>query len=214
TGDVHFTDKRMDCTACHDSQLHNAVKEGARDRYDADLPRCETCHPVDETYNKIEQHRVHEGKIQCQVCHSQKYSNCSACHIGKDSKGLPYYKNSETIQTFKIGLNPRQDEKHPAKWVLLRRVPTNPNLMDYYAKNALTRFDALPTWKYTTPHNIQRKTFQNRDCNNCHGKTKLFLTKKDVAFPKANQNVLVSEDKIPAKIKGIKSKRKKKKTYF
>ena len=213
-GDVHFTEKQMDCTACHGSELHNAARTGAHDRYDADLPRCEKCHPSDEAYNKVEQHSVHAGKVQCQVCHSQKYANCSACHIGKDSKGLPYYKNPKTVESFKIGINPRQDENHPAKWVLLRRVPGNQNLFDYYVKDALTNFDALPTWKYTTPHSIQRKTFQNRDCNNCHGKTKLFLTAKDVAFTNANRKVLVAKENIPAKIENEKEKSKKKKSYF
>ncbi len=213
-GDVHFIDKQMDCTDCHGSELHNRTKADAHDRYDADLPLCEKCHPPDDAFNEIEQHNVHGGKVQCQVCHSQKYANCSTCHIGKDGKGLPYYKNPKTVQTFKIGLNPRQDENHPAKWVLLRRVPANQNLFDYYAKDALTNFNALPTWKYTTPHNIQRKTFQNRDCNNCHGKVGLFLTANDVTFPDANRKVLVEKKAIPGKIKNKDKKQKKKISYF
>jgi len=208
-GDVHFTKKEMECTACHGSELHDGVDAGAQNRYDAELPRCEKCHPADAAYNKIEQHSVHSGKVQCQVCHSQPYANCSACHIGKDAKGVAYYKNPKTVQTLKIGINPRPDENHPFKWVLLRRAPANPNLFDYYVKNALTNFEALPTWKYATPHNIQRKTSQNRKCNNCHGNTKLFLTVKDVAFPDANRKVLVASDKIPSKIKEKKKKKKR-----
>jgi len=211
-GDVHFTQNQMDCTACHGSELHDKAREGSQDRYDAELPRCDNCHPADEAYNKIEQHRLHGEKVQCQVCHSQKYANCFACHIGKDDNGLTYFKNLDTVEMFKIGFNPRQNEIHPAEWVLLRRAPINPNLMDYYGKDTLPNFNSVSTWKYTTPHNIQRKTFQNRDCNNCHGKTRLFLTAKDVALPDANQKVLVAEEKIPAKIGNKKTK--KKKSYF
>ena len=59
-------------------------------------------------------------------------------------------------------------------------------------------FDALPTWKYATPHNIQRNTPQNQECNNCHGQTDLFLTADDVDPDEleANKDVIVTE--IPA----------------
>ncbi len=211
-GDVHFVKKQMDCTSCHGSSLHNETRAESQDRYGTDLPRCENCHPADEAYNKIEQHNRHAGKVQCQVCHAQKYANCFGCHVGKDGNGLTFFKNSKTVDMFKIGLNPQQNKRRPFKWVLLRHVPTNPNIFDHYAKDALINFNTLPTWKYTTPHNIQRKTFQNRDCNNCHGKAGLFLTLKDVALPSANRKVVVAEENIPAKIK--KKKPKKKKSYF
>ena len=215
-GDVHFTKKQMDCTACHDSRLHHDGKQGLHSRYDVDnLPRCVTCHPMNKGNDDgIEQHAVHAGKVQCQVCHSQKYANCSSCHIGKDKKGLKYFKNPETIETLKIGFNPRQSKSRPEKWVLLRRVPANPNLFDYYVKDALTNFNSIPTWKYTTPHNIQRKTFRTRACDNCHGNAKLFLTEKDVKFPDANRAVIVPGDKIPEKIGKPKKKTRKKKSYF
>jgi len=215
-GDVHFTKKQMDCMACHDSGLHNDTNENMQNRYDAaNLPRCETCHPPDEIYNNIEQHKVHGSKVQCQVCHSQKYANCTTCHVGQDGKGLSYFKNPETKMILKIGLNPRQSKKRPEKWVLLRRVPANPGLFDFYTKNALTNFEDLATWKYTTPHNIQRKTYRSRECNNCHGNTKLFLTEKDVQFAEANRAVIVPEDKIPEKIKTTSKKKNKKKiSYF
>jgi len=215
-GDVHFIKKQMDCTGCHDSGLHGDGSQGHQNRYDAkNLPRCETCHPLNKINKNIEQHKVHGGKVQCQVCHSQKYANCSVCHIGQDSKGLNYFKNPETKMTLKIGLNPMQSKTRPEKWVLLRRVPANPGLFDFYIKDALTNFEGRPTWKYTTPHNIQRKTFRSRECNNCHGNTKLFLTEKDVKFVDANRAVIVSKEKIPKKIETAKKKKKKRKiNYF
>ena len=59
-------------------------------------------------------------------------------------------------------------------------------------------FDALPTWKYATPHNIQRTTPQNQECNNCHGQADLFLAADDVDPDEleANKDVIVTE--IPA----------------
>lgn len=214
-GDVHFTKKQMDCTACHDSGLHSDANGNLHNRYDAaNLPRCVTCHPLDEINNDIEQHAVHGDKIQCQVCHSQKYANCSICHIGKDRKGLTYFINPGTKMTLKIGLNPLQSKDRPEKWVLLRRAPANPGLFDFYVEDALTQFNAQPTWKYTTPHNIQRKTFRSRACNNCHGKTQLFLTAKDVKFADANRAVIVPEEMIPKKVAEPKKKKKRMKSYF
>lgn len=203
------------CTACHDSGLHSDANGNLHNRYDAaNLPRCVTCHPPDEINNDIEQHAVHGDKIQCQVCHSQKYANCSICHIGKDRKGLTYFINPGTKMTLKIGLNPLQSKDRPEKWVLLRRAPANPGLFDFYVRDALTQFNARPTWKYTTPHNIQRKTFRSRACNNCHGQTHLFLTAKDVRFADANRAVIVPEEKIPKKVEEPKKKKKRMKSYF
>ena len=59
--------------------------------------------------------------------------------------------------------------------------------------NLLPEFDNLPTWKYTTPHNMQRITPQNASCNSCHGQTDLFLTENDVVAEEleANRDVIV-----------------------
>jgi len=61
----------------------------------------------------------------------------------------------------------------------------------------LPDFDQSPTWVYTTPHNIQRFTPQNRSCESCHGHPELFLTadKIDADELQANQSVIV--DTIP-----------------
>jgi len=213
-GDVHYTRKSMDCMACHGAEeIHGDGKTGHRDRYQAaGLPACKDCHPSD---GGIEQHTIHGDTIQCQVCHSQPYANCFACHVGKDSKGLVYFKNLKEAETLKIGLNPYRDKDRPYKWVLLRRVPVAPETFGYYVKDAMTNFDALPTWKYTSPHNIQRRTSRNRKCDNCHWNTRLFLTEKDVERPKANSKVLVPADQIPKQIgKPGEKKKKKRKGYF
>ena len=56
-------------------------------------------------------------------------------------------------------------------------------------------FDSQPTWRYATPHNIQRLTPQTESCNNCHGNPDIFLTIDKVAPEEleANQAVIVEE---------------------
>jgi hypothetical protein len=77
----------------------------------------------------------------------------------------------------------------------VRHVPVARDSFAYYGADLLPNFDALPTWKYATPHNIQRITPQNEACGGCHGNAELFLTTDDVALDerKANENVIVEE---------------------
>jgi thiosulfate/3-mercaptopyruvate sulfurtransferase len=100
---------------------------------------------------------------------------------------------------FKIGLNPKKSEDRPYNYVVLRHPPADPDLFDFYVKNGLSDFDNLPTWKLATSHNIQRTTPQNKECNNCHGKISLFLTKNDLPEweRKANTGVAVPVERIP-----------------
>jgi thiosulfate/3-mercaptopyruvate sulfurtransferase len=74
-------------------------------------------------------------------------------------------------------------------------VPVDPDSFSYYGQNLLPNFDALPTWKYATPHNLQRITPQNETCNACHGNAEFFLTEDDVASGEldANKDVIVEE---------------------
>ncbi len=213
-GDVHYKKKNMDCMSCHSAaEIHGDGKTGQRDRYQAgNLPTCKSCHTQEAS---IEQHAIHGDKVQCQVCHSQNYANCFACHVGKDRKGFPYFKNLKETEDLKIGLNPRQDTARPYTWVLLRRVPVDPGIFDYYVKGAMANFEAGLTWKYTSPHNIQRRTYQNRQCDNCHGNMELFLTEKDVKYPAANAAVMVPAHRIPEKTGGAgEEKKRKRKGYF
>jgi thiosulfate/3-mercaptopyruvate sulfurtransferase len=96
---------------------------------------------------------------------------------------------------FKIGLNPIRSSDRSYEYVVLRHVPTCSTLCEYYGCDVLPDFDALPTWKYATPHNIQLNTPQNQSCNACHGNRDLFLTTDDVTPGErtANQGVVVTE---------------------
>jgi thiosulfate/3-mercaptopyruvate sulfurtransferase len=100
---------------------------------------------------------------------------------------------------FKIGRNPLQGEDRPWTYVPVRHVPIDPDSFEYYGQNLLPNFDALPTWKYATPHNIQRITPQNETCGSCHGNAEFFLTADDVAPDEleANKDVIVEELPFP-----------------
>lgn len=217
-GDAHYTKHDMDCMECHSGkELHGDGKQGHTDRYDVEgLPKCGDCHESD---GKIEQHVVHGDKVSCYVCHSQPYANCYACHVGLDAKGLAYYKNPVEEEHLLIGRNPDPDPDRPEKWTLVRRVPAVPTSFDFYGKDLLTRFDGLNNWKYASPHNIQKTTPQNRECNNCHGNRDLFLTEDKVKpeMRKANSPVIVPEDQIPAKREEPETEKEqapKKRSYF
>jgi thiosulfate/3-mercaptopyruvate sulfurtransferase len=152
------------CANCHTAdEMHN----GSGDyRYAVmEMPRCEDCHGNEQSSNTY--HSVHWGDLSCQVCHSQDYKNCDACHVGE---GL----ESPSYLTFKIGKNPLPNDRS-YKYVTLRHVPI---AEDTYAGwgygGGLPNFDVLPTWKLTTPHNIQRWTARTdttggRECKDaCH----------------------------------------------
>jgi hypothetical protein len=96
---------------------------------------------------------------------------------------------------FKIGRNPLQSEERPWEYVLLRHIPVTPDTFAFYGDELMPGFDNVPTWKYATPHNIQRVTPQNAACDNCHGNAEMFLTADDVdpAEQEANARVIVEE---------------------
>jgi 3-mercaptopyruvate sulfurtransferase SseA len=203
-GDVHASTYDMDCVSCHtDSAMHTAAAPGIPGRYHSKKAmQCIDCHK-DLSLGSVREHEIHSGKVQCQVCHSQAYTNCTNCHTGTDSKGLPYFVNEKDQEDFKIGLNHDRDGPHADyDYMLVRHIPVNPKLFDYYVKDAFTNFDRLPTWKRTSPHNIQRNTWQNATCNNCHGNRDLFLSEKDLLEYEinANKHVIVPDKKIPEPI--------------
>lgn len=166
--DVHLTANGFECLSCHDGhELHgdgNAVDQ--RYAY-TELPECEMCHSDLERANNY--HTMHYGDFNCQVCHSQDYNNCGACHVKDGHPEYPSYLD------FKIALNPIPDVKTEfEKFVLVRRTLAYPdNWVGYGEDLAYSNFDALPTYNFTTPHNILRWTdrteVQGGTCSsNCH----------------------------------------------
>ncbi len=169
--DVHLTsEEEFTCLACHDGmEMHGSAKP-VEQRYDyEELPGCKTenCHPGLETKNTY--HTVHYGSFNCQVCHSQDYNNCGSCHVHGDGARIPSY------QDFKIALNPIPDIKKEYDFALVRRTLAAPDNWEKYDVPEYANFDACPTYNYTTPHNILKRTArtpevaQMKDCGkSCH----------------------------------------------
>jgi thiosulfate/3-mercaptopyruvate sulfurtransferase len=194
--DVHWTEATMLCTSCHGEELHGSGETVAT-RYDnPDLARCEDCHEdaLSDTGDNP-QHQQHLDDLSCQVCHSVAYKNCYSCHVALDEKGLPCRTSEPSVMDFEIGYNPLQSPERPYKYVLLRHVPTCADTCDYYGEDLLSDFDALPTWKYTTPHNIQLNTPQNESCEACHSNREIFLTEEDILpeEKESNKDIIVTE---------------------
>jgi thiosulfate/3-mercaptopyruvate sulfurtransferase len=178
--------------------MHGNV-EAASSRYDGPpAPGCQDadCHPDVGSGDGVQQHSgIHLEMLSCQVCHSTTYKNCYSCHVAQED-GAAYFQTDESEMMFKIGLNPLQSDDRPWAYVPLRHVPVDPDSFAYYGEDLLPNFDALPTWKYATPHNIQRNTPQTETCQTCHGgDAEFFLTADDVLPEEmdANRDVIVQE---------------------
>jgi len=101
----------------------------------------------------------------------------------------------------KIGRN--YDKAAPGAgydYMLVRHEPSDLEVYGHYVEDAFTNFSNTPTWKRTSPHNIQRKTWQNANCNNCHGNRDLFLAETDLLDyeKEANAGVIVKD--VPKKV--------------
>jgi thiosulfate/3-mercaptopyruvate sulfurtransferase len=219
--DIHFRQGRMacvdchdgmemhgqqaDCLACHPGKPPSGTMSAREHRYQGlQSPRCETCHPsVTSGLDGIEMHQVHGGGLSCQVCHSVSYKNCDACHTQLNEEGVPFFETEASYMGFFIGKNPRKSFDRPYDFVPLRHVPIARDSFETYGENLLPNFDALPTWRYATPHNIQLLTPQNQSCDSCHGNPEIFLTADQVAEEEfeANRDLIVID--IPRPIEEV-----------
>jgi thiosulfate/3-mercaptopyruvate sulfurtransferase len=199
-GSVHWLEEGMACFECHNvSHYHGDGTEYAY-RYDGPPGvNCLDCHPeVAPDQSEMQEHRIHADQVACEVCHvSGPYKSCYNCHVAIDEQGLPYYETDESQMTFKIGRNPLKSDDRPWNYVLVRHVPVVPDIFAFYDGYVLPDFDNAPTWKYATPHNIQRVTAQNQSCDSCHGNADLFLTADDVAPEEMEANAAVIVEEIP-----------------
>ena len=189
--DVHLSKAGKDCLACHDGHELHGTGEPVEQRYAyTELPECEQCHTTvgsDADLASNNYHNKHIGDFSCQVCHSQDYNNCGACHI-KDS-----HADYGPYQDFKIAMNPIPDIKDKYEISLVRRTLAHPdNWTGYGEELEYSNFDVFPTYNYTTPHNILRwtsRTSETGSCSqNCHIRTdgdsivnkNLYLFKSDL----------------------------------
>jgi len=204
--DIHLTKLgNGHCLSCHSKTELHGNGQVYDQRYKVPmLPRCDNCHGNLASSNPY--HAVHLGTFNCQTCHSQNYNNCGSCHVGGDGARIPSY------QDFKIGINPIP-ETRPFRYATVRRSLMAPDSWQKYGIATLTNFDAKPTFKYTTPHNIIRwttrtKVAAGKTCSdNCHiikeGNTlrnrQLYLFNSDLQPWEriATKNVVV-DGKLPA----------------
>ena len=177
--DVHRS-HGFGCEDCHSAaEIHgDGLSENASGHYEgryevASMPRCENCHSGEQGTNAYHGN-THWGRLQCQVCHSQPYKNCTNCHV---DDGLANRSGSFTIDPsvpmLKIGLN-TQPELRDYEYVIVRHAPVSTETYEDWGLD-LPDFDTIPTWKYSSPHNIQRWTAQTtveegQSCAaSCHG---------------------------------------------
>jgi hypothetical protein len=165
--DVHLTGPGFKCINCHSTGELHGNGQPVEQRYAyTELPKCEDCHPSLENANNY--HSEHYDDFNCQVCHSQVYNNCGSCHIHGDGARIPSYLD------FKIAENPIKNLRPDYDFVLVRRTLAAPDNWDKYGVPQYANFDALPTYNYTTPHNILKWTERTEvgagnDCySNCH----------------------------------------------
>lgn len=204
--DVHLTGPKFECVNCHTQNELHGDGNIYNQRYKMILlPKCENCHTGLKTTNQY--HVAHLNTFNCQTCHSQNYNNCGSCHIGGEGARIPSY------QGFKIGINPISQTK-PYKFATLRRSLMKQDSWQNYGIPFLTNFDAAPTYKYTTPHNIikwtsRTKVTDGQPCYDaCHiikegdiyRNKDLYLFKSDLLDweLEASKNITV-DGKLPAK---------------
>jgi hypothetical protein len=188
--DVHWQKARMHCIACHPAgQMHGDGTPYDNRHAVAGKPSCLSCHPNARAEGSpIEQHAVHGDKLHCVVCHATVYRGCQGCHLGEGAK---------SALQFKIGLSARSGVPH--RYTLLRHVPTVRTMLEARVKDAMPNYDAVPTWKDTVPHNIQRTTPRTRSCNGCHGNPRIFLKASDLDPAEAAANSEVVVPAVPAR---------------
>lgn len=163
--DLHRDELKYTCMDCHTGhELHgDGVPVEQRYAY-TKLPECEDCHGAEAEHPMnpdLNYHSTHADDFQCQVCHSQEYNNCGACHI-KDGHAEygPY-------MDYKIALNTLPDLKM-GKFALVRRTLGHPdNWVGYGEDLAYSDFEVLPSYNYTTPHNILRRTKRTSKEGSC-----------------------------------------------
>ncbi len=191
--DVH-RDHGKKCEFCHEAaEMHgDGLHEGDHytHRYQvASMPRCENCH---SSLSDNQFHEAHVGvtgrNLQCQVCHSQPYKNCTNCHnLVADDKNDKFDINPSVVQ-FKIAKNP-SPYRTEYDYCVVRHVPVDPDTYADWGLNLPGYLDE-PTWKYASPHNVilltpQTAEVDGKGCGTtCHqseeGPDGFFLRESDL----------------------------------
>ncbi|MEE4311692.1 MAG: multiheme c-type cytochrome [candidate division KSB1 bacterium] len=204
--DVHrFKPGGGNCSFCHTGmEMHTSGVEVDYRYLSPDMPRCEDCHAesvdADNIYHRFHWKSSAVPSLSCHVCHSQPYKNCNGCHTGGAGiTGSSYMKLKIAKNEFGLeGVGRDYD------YVTVRHIPVAPDTYASWGIADLPNFEAEPTWKYATPHNIQRWTAQtdtrNTDgtcADNCHKSSEYYLSTQDLLDyeVEANKNI-VMDDKL------------------
>lgn len=207
--DVHYAQGGMTCTDCHNSHEMHGEPDNCQSCHagpqpaqtmpadhpysNSQSPSCESCHvPAASGSDGSIWHTQHGGDLSCQTCHALPYDNCTSCHIEADGTLAV-----ETTSQLMIGRNPLRSYVRPYQYVTLRHVPVQPDSFAAFGSDLLTYFDRLETWRYATPHTIQRNTPQTATCFGCHGNDEIFLTADKLAPYELNANRDVVVPLIP-----------------
>jgi len=184
--DVHWIPQVRRCDYCHSGSAMHGSSAGADYRYaDQDMVTCEECHQASQTANIY--HTQHWGTLACQVCHSQPYKNCNSCHTG--GAGI----TGSSYLAFKIAKNPIPLLRR-YQVVTVRHIPVSRDTYASWGIADLPLYNSESTWKYASPHNIQRWTAQTDTsgtsvCSEkCHNNDALFLTMSDLAPEEVEAN--------------------------
>jgi thiosulfate/3-mercaptopyruvate sulfurtransferase len=188
--DVHYYKYAKRCEFCHTgSEMHGGDGTPLTYRYSEEnnsMPKCENCHVASKDDTANQYHQMHWAgnsgvTLACQVCHAQTYKNCNGCHAGKGITGSSYL-------TFEIGKNYLNQNKRyqDYDYITVRHIPVAPNTFEEWGISDLMNFESSePTWKLTTPHNIQRWTPQTKPAEGatcsaaCHN-SDYYLREQDV----------------------------------
>ena len=174
--DVHRS-KGYNCSSCHTATEIHGDGNLYEHRYQVQsMPRCESCHdplPSNQYHDMHVNGTAANANLQCQVCHSQPYKNCTNCHNLLAAPESKYDIEPSRVQ-FKIAHNP-SPYRGEYDYVLVRHTPVAPGTFDDWGLS-LPDYLSKPTWQYTSPHNILRWTPQttppdgSSSCSiSCHG---------------------------------------------
>jgi len=142
-GHIHHTGLEADCSQCHAFENHPATGN------------CSGCHNGGIAFA----FEYPLPQAQCQTCHSQPYKNCTNCHnLDESDTGGSMYEIDPSVIQLKIARNPNPDRDEYAI-ALVRHVPVSDETFANWGLDLPDYLD-VPTWKYTSPHNILRQTPQ------------------------------------------------------
>lgn len=169
------------CLDCHDGhELHGDGKPVEQRYAYTELPSCDQCHGNLENVGSDEAkkyHSVHMDDFSCYVCHSQDYNNCGSCHVGGEGARIGHY------QDFKLAINPIPDVKSGfnSDITVVRRTLGAPDNWKEYGVPEYESFNVFPTYNYTSPHNILKRTTRTEveDGSSCGSSCHLKLVGQD-----------------------------------